>query len=301
MGWMGEERRISRRRQATTIGLVALILGFAGLAASAERAGAYVYWSALGGFGEGELGRADLDGSHIDRRFVRRTIGPAAVAVDDRHVYWVNSDSDSIGRSRIDGSHPDQRFITDAGVASDVTVDGGYVYWSSAGDLGETAAIARARLDGSAVERGFIPLTDGRYAAPGELDVRRNFIYWTNKFPQYTVARARTDGSDLDVRFISGGLQNPYGLAVGREHVYFTNHRTHSIARADIDGSNLEIEFVPDIGTPSSIAISRRFLYWAGGLGPIVRSRLNGSHVRPLIRTGRIRADSVAVDGRGPR
>jgi len=46
--------------------------------------GGYVYWA---NYGSGTIGRANLDGSRVDRHFIKAGDSPAGLAVDGRHVY----------------------------------------------------------------------------------------------------------------------------------------------------------------------------------------------------------------------
>ena len=257
-----------------------------------------VYWADLGGFGEGEVGRANLDGSGKDRKFIRGAIGPVAVTVDHRHVYWINGDGGSIGRARLDGSRVDQNFIGGVGFARDLTIAGGYIYWSIGSTISGEASIARAALDGSEVDRAFIAFDEqASFSTPTEIELRGDYIYWTNAYAEYTIGRARVDGSEVNQRFITG-LRNPFGLAVTDSYIYWSNRGTRSISRANLDGTAPEIEFIAKTGQISSLAADERFLYWPHQR-EILRARLNGSQIKTLI--SRAPADSVAVDGRGPK
>ena len=63
------------------------------------------------------IGRARLDGTWVDNRFITGANVPNGVAVDATHIHWAKyaAGSDStIGRANLDGSAVDQAFITDA-------------------------------------------------------------------------------------------------------------------------------------------------------------------------------------------
>jgi Low-density lipoprotein receptor repeat class B len=49
--------------------------------------GRHIYWTDSGG---GHIGRARLDGTHIEEAFIRNASGPTDVAVAGGHVYWTN-------------------------------------------------------------------------------------------------------------------------------------------------------------------------------------------------------------------
>jgi virginiamycin B lyase len=264
------------------------------LAVGSDPAGAYIYWAHQGGFFEGEIGRANLNGRGKDREFIPRAIGPEAVAVDRRHVYWINGDDDSIGRARLDGTRRNQRFIDGVVFARDLVLTRRHLYWTSDQTMGSDASIGRANVDGTGIDRAFIPFGGPEFTTPLEIDVRGGYIYWANAYPTYAIGRARTDGTEVDQRFVTDGVKNPFGLAVDRSHIYWSNRGTRSISRASIDGSNPQIEFIGDTGRVPSLDVHRRFLYWPTPGNRIIRARRNGSHVKTLVH--RAAGISVAVD-----
>ena len=73
------------------------------------RADAYVYWANCG---TDTIGRADLDGTNVNRSFITGAEDPLGVAVDAGHVYWANTATDTIGRADLDGTNVNPRFIT---------------------------------------------------------------------------------------------------------------------------------------------------------------------------------------------
>ena len=108
---------------------------------------AHVYWN--GSYGDTAIGRANLDGTRRNKRYIPGASAEAGLAVDASHVYFANR-SGRIGRASLDGTRVTQRFITGVRGVSSVAVDAGHVYWTS-GD-----AIGRANLDGTRVNERFI-------------------------------------------------------------------------------------------------------------------------------------------------
>lgn len=82
--------------------------GFCGIAV----AGGHIYWT-NGRF----LGRANLEGTGINRRFIPTPGGACGVAVYQDHIYWGQSTGrgahpPTIGRAKLDGSAVNNQFIT---------------------------------------------------------------------------------------------------------------------------------------------------------------------------------------------
>jgi hypothetical protein len=76
-------------------------------------AGSHIYGT-NGGF----VGRANLDGTGVNRRFIRTPGGACGVAVYQGHIYWTQGTggrahpSMTIGRANLDGSAVNNQFIT---------------------------------------------------------------------------------------------------------------------------------------------------------------------------------------------
>jgi uncharacterized protein YjbI with pentapeptide repeats len=141
-----------------------LFIGTVGLAVD----GQHIYWSnpyfALAGRGDNTIGRANLDGSGVDKSFI--TVPNSAVvlglAVDYQHIYWANSSAGTIGRATLDGSNVNPNFITGANNSWGVAVDYEHIYWASdpsgfpSGPSSDAGTIGRAKLDGSNTNPNFI-------------------------------------------------------------------------------------------------------------------------------------------------
>ena len=159
-------------------------------------------------------------------------------------------------------------FITgfEAGV-TDVAVDANHVYWAQDAAYGppgvtQIAAIGRANLDGTAVERSFIPVPWWNGIPPRGIAVDAAHIYWLN--PPRTVppaiARANLDGTAVDERFIDDDRNWPVEVAVDAEHIYWADDRLRladefkaAIGRADLDGTNADLDFIPVARAPVSV------------------------------------------------
>jgi len=173
---------------------------------------AHVYWT---NSATGTIGRANLDGTHVNRKFITRVGSPLGVAVDAAHVYWADNATGTIGSANLDGTGVDQNFIGGLGSGVNptggVAVDAAHVYWAN----GQT--IGRANLDGTAMDLSFIPFA----GSPDGLAVDAGHVYWADLLALSTrqgsrfwaIARADIDGSRVNLTFITGGTQ-PLGVAV---------------------------------------------------------------------------------------
>lgn len=103
------------------------------------------------------IGRASLDGSGVDRRFIVASNMLDGVAVNGRYVFWSNDGEHVIGRANLDGTDVSQRCISAQTrpletVAEGLAADAEHVYWTTY----PADTIARAKIDGSGVEAHFI-------------------------------------------------------------------------------------------------------------------------------------------------
>lgn len=149
----------------------------------------YIYWpsgaTSRGPEGPGvdTVARADLNGANINRDFIHAEGTPpggdGGLAVDAKHIYWVDDEGEAIGRADINGSHIDHSFIHRApsrGEFHALLVHGGNVYWSTF----NSPEIGRARIDGTHITRSFLNVG---HVIPGDdilgLAADGNHLYWT--------------------------------------------------------------------------------------------------------------------------
>ena len=285
--------------------------------ALAPGAGAYVYWTDV----YGHIGRANLDGSGVDRNFIGGTGRGCGIAVDAQHIYWGvgggPSGDAAIGRANIDGSHAQPDFIDfeppslapswPCGLA----VGGGHVYWASP----SRGYIGRANLDGTGVDTDFI-----RGVSLDGLAVDAAHIYWPG-------ARANLDGTGTDRLFLAdgdiGGDLNHLPIAVDGDHIYWKSGPCvggqcscsggvcdHAIGRANLDGSDPDSDFI-DLGfdhQAMGLAVDSGHVYWIVGAAAccgntvvrgIGRANLDGTNVdQDFIAAGWVRG--LAVDAAEP-
>jgi virginiamycin B lyase len=281
------------------LALVALAVATLALAA---RADAFVYWTNSGSNFTGPIGRANLDGTGVNRSFIRAD-NAQGVAVDGAHIYWANLDTyngSSIGRANLDGTGVNQSFIGfPVNSPQLMAVDSAHVYWADSflnNNNQNTGVISRANLDGSGAIQSFIVVSG---AVPDGVAVDAAHIYWTSG---NAIGRANLDGTGVNQSFITGA-NGPWGVAVDGAHIYWVNTASGTIGRANLDGTGANQNFIAGnpANVPEGVAVDGAHIYWAnteggGGGGTIGRANLDGTGVNQSFITGATYPVGVAVD-----
>jgi hypothetical protein len=221
----------------------------------------YIYWTDSSG-----IGRANLDGSHVNNKFIAapKNSDPNGLAVNGKYIYWAESGTNKILRADLHGAHVDTSYLTGAdGVASPsgVAVDATYIYWTDPG----TGTIGRATIDGKTVWQHFI--TGG--IGPVAVAVNGSYIYWGNYGD--SIGRANLDGSHVNQYLIKDSP--PDGVAVTSQYLYWTNNNDQSIGRANLDGSVANMSFIAPAQDQGQIAVSPNATIPPYALPVPVRSR----------------------------
>jgi sugar lactone lactonase YvrE len=245
----------------------------------------HIYWTnpetsrGSGGPGIDTVGRAELNGTSVEKSFIADVAIPGAIALDSHHIYWTNTETGAIGRADLDGTHVDQSFISDGGAIGALAVDARHIYWASGGSVSSPAAIARANIDGTGIDPGFLSIGPGSFIAG--LAVNRHHIYWTNR-DEGTIGQADLSGSHIKRELISSA-KDPTGLVLDSRHLYWANDPTGgasaAIGRSRLDGAQVHETFITGVSEPFGVAVDSRHIYWANyGSQTIGRAGLNGSH-----------------------
>ena len=143
--------------------------------------------------------------------------------------------------------------ISNGGGPCGIAVAGKYIYWINFVEGAKPVAIGRANLDGTGVNKRFIP---GRPANGCGIAVAGGHIYWTNAGfveSRYAIGRANLDGTGVNHRFIrTAGI--PCGIAAYQGHIYWGEwkgsddaHPGTTIGRANLDGSAVNNQFITGI------------------------------------------------------
>lgn len=228
---------------------------------------AHIYW------GTGStIGRANVDGSGVNRSFVTGASTPTGVAVDGQHVYWTNHGTGTIGRADLIGTAINQSFITGAASPDGLAVDAQHIYW---GNGPGSYSVARANLDGSGVNQSFITGS----LNPVGLALDGQHIYWADwsSTGSGRIGRANLDGSGVNHSFITTS-SIPAGVAVDAQHIYWGNGS--AIGRANLDGSGVNQTFITGVNGATGVAVDGQHVYWINhGNGTIGRANLDGTGV----------------------
>jgi hypothetical protein len=161
----------------------------------------HLYWASR----DGSIGRANLDGSEANPRFLSVGGSPCGVAVGGGYVYWIGGRyGSSLGRARTDGTGVEPELVDGGGTPGcGIAVDSSYVYWAGYG------GIARAGLDGTGANPVFIP----GYSHVSGLATWGPYLYWTEEGHPGTIGRADLDGSAPNREFLLVDGTSASGIA----------------------------------------------------------------------------------------
>jgi hypothetical protein len=150
-----------------------------------------------------------------------------------------------------------------------------FVYWTSGSP---NSSIARAKLNGTALNTQFIPGLNG----PRAVATDSRFIYWTQgDGTNGSIGRANLDGRGANAEFIphTAGVGAPSGIAVTPTAIYW-QHDGNAIGRANIDGSTPNPNLIATTNSNCGIVADSNFLYFLNSGGTqIGRATLDGTSV----------------------
>ncbi|HEX8645755.1 MAG TPA: SGNH/GDSL hydrolase family protein [Thermoleophilaceae bacterium] len=216
----------------------------------------------------------------------------SAIAVAGENVFWtVAYPSVGVWRAGLGGKGARAEFAEASSPGASVAT-AQHLYWVDEG------AIARASLDGSEVDRNFIPLPEqeGFGSVAEGLATDGRFLYFS-RCGDSTVGRVGLDGSDPELYFIYvGDRECPQGLAVGGGYIYWTDlglgeDDPNALGRASVDGENVDPQWLHVGGQlgPYQVVADSEFVYWMhgtsradGGFSYIGRVRHDGSEFTPV-------------------
>jgi hypothetical protein len=120
--------------------------------------GRHLYFSRCA---DNTIGRADLNGRHIDQRFIliAGRSCPQGLAVTARHIFWTELGQGIIGRASLDGRDEDAHWLNVHSRQGpfQVAAGDGRVYWTWGGENGTPSYTGRANANRSHLDRRFLP------------------------------------------------------------------------------------------------------------------------------------------------
>jgi hypothetical protein len=273
---MKRVKELAMKRLFCGLAVLALLLEFVGQVRSD-----FIYWSA---YDDGNICRANLDGSGQPETLIRGLSGPNGVALDltGGKMYFTANGSGTIYRANLDGSG-EEILITHLFQPTQIALDvpGGQMYWAYGNDE-STAGVQSANLDGSGLTTLVSGLNNGSRSLA--LDVPGGKMYVCSGPPGAgTIRRYNLDGSGEEI--LITGLNRPVDIAldVHGGKMYF-NTQSHSdpgtVNRANLDGSGLEPPLVSRPTNVPGLALDLvgGKLYWCEyALRNIGRANLDGT------------------------
>jgi hypothetical protein len=243
----------------------------------------FVYWA---NETPGSIGRAKINGTGANDKFITGLDQPRAVAVDSKFIYWIEGGTNRIGRANLDGTGVNLSFIT-TGVSGSlglaVTANSG-IYWLNrmAPDV-----VGHANIDGSD------PV--GNFFGTGSIDVcglaaDQSFLYWLNTSGDLRIGRAALSGAGPDPNFITVANAG-CGVAVDPTFLYWDAN--DSIGRVPVGGGASDAQFIPAAaaGAPCGVAVNSQYVFWgnlvgATGTNFVGRANINGNAPNPQLVAG---------------
>ena len=226
--------------------------------AGIEIVGNNIYWINQN---TNSIGRANLDGSGINKNFIPTRESPLYLLHHDGYFYWSNYAVDdvgrdplnsSIGRSLVDGTNVDQFFIPQTYFGQGLGTDGTYLYWGNAGSpatLG-TGTVGRATLSGEEINNSFVTGLN----RPTSVLFFNNLLYVTDGAFDSRIINVYLDGTRFDTPLIeTQGLST--SLAIDGVNIFWNSEVSGLIGRADLDGNNVNITFISGLDSTGGLFV----------------------------------------------
>ncbi|XP_061594512.1 low-density lipoprotein receptor-like [Cololabis saira] len=188
-------------------------------------------------------------------------LGPVAVLVSNRTLYWAHQGRGSIYRISLDEKPQVPVLVLNAhGSVSSLAVDWIHqlLYWSSV----ERGSVNVALLDGSSQYQLIIGLDKPSAVA---VDPLLGFIFWAQCGSSPNIERASLDGQQR-VALVTSSINQPVALSLDmpRQLLYWFDQGTRSISRINLDGRHRKtvVESNGFLDRLFGLAVFEGFLYW---------------------------------------
>lgn len=148
------------------------------------------------------------------------------------------------------------------------------------------------------INHSFFVVPQSAPGGPTAVAANATHIYWAYTAFYGSIGRANRDGSAVNDTFINfESDEQPQGIAIDNNYIYWSSYQRGAIGRANLDGSGVNRNFITGLayGT-SGLAVNGTHIFWSNAEGgQIGRANLNGTGVNPTFLPS-TRGWGVAVD-----
>ena len=211
-----------------------------------DTANNFIYWTEQVGRGRGNIKRANLDGSNVQRLATLNSV-PRSIAIDTMRskLYWTNS-SGHIQRANLNGKQI-RKLIKNLDSPENIIVDvaRGKLYWTESAGV-----IRRANLNGKSMKN----IASDLEKISG-IAISGNKIYWTEITGESRgkIGRANLNGSNLRTLATLRGAPSSIAFDSVGKKLYWTDSGGN-IHRVNLNGKQVK-KVVSGLITPSDLRL----------------------------------------------
>lgn len=234
-----------------------------------------IYYNLTNGF----IGRANIDGTSPNHTFLNTgTTGLSALAVNDTHLYWVETTNKRIRCADRSGANITTVVTLNHADCLGLAVNSTYLYWGYRVELnGQVRAIGRYKLDGTDTNHTWITFGVNGQFTPMGLAINDNYIFWASNLGM-NIGRANLDGTSPSNDFCPAtGISQ---VAAASDYIYYTQPLRDEIRRRIIASTTITVNFIAPGFYAEGIAATSTHLYWAyrsAGANAIGRANRDGT------------------------
>ncbi|KAB7498329.1 Low-density lipoprotein receptor-related protein 4 [Armadillidium nasatum] len=188
-----------------------------------------IYWTDVG---EHSISRAHFNGSGQQILVSTNLELPGGLAIDwiNQKLYWTDDGTDRIEVSNLDGANRGILIWDGLDHPRDIVVNPaeGILFWS---EWGSNASIERANMDGS--ERKSIATYNLTWPNGLAIDYEISRLFWLDA--KYKVVESSDFDGQLRRKMFTNDLYHPFGLALYKDYIFWSDWETMGIYMADKD------------------------------------------------------------------
>ncbi|XP_066603816.1 low-density lipoprotein receptor-related protein 4 [Prorops nasuta] len=194
-----------------------------------------IYWTDVRA---GTISKAFLNGTNQTVIVGQNLDKPSGISIDwlTGKLYWTDTSANRIECSNMDGSMRALLVYKDIEKPRDIAVDpiSGYMYWT---EWGNKSMIKKSTMDGT--QRRVLFSKDLNLPNGLTLDYDKKRLYWVDGATK-KIEYSGFNGENRTV--LIRGLSHPFGMAIHKNQIYWTDWESMSIYRADKDtGANQNV------------------------------------------------------------